>query len=75
MKLEAWVDRTDGKDGGTWAKVHEMVDRGDWLDKDGKNTGPAYLAPATSVFFRNDELENGGEARYKSWSIREIAAL
>jgi hypothetical protein len=75
VKLEAWVDVTDGKDGGTWTKVHEMVDRGDWLDSTGKSTGPAYLAPATSVFFRNDELENGGEARYKSWSIREIAPL
>ena len=39
----------------------------------GNSTGAPYLAPATSVFFRNDELENGGEARYESWSIREIA--
>jgi hypothetical protein len=75
VKLEAWVDLTDGKDGGKWEKVHEMVDRGDWVDKSGKTTGAPFLAPATTVFFRNDSLVNGGEARYKKWSIREIAPL
>jgi hypothetical protein len=28
MKLEAYIDLTNGKDGGDWRKVHEFVDNG-----------------------------------------------
>jgi sugar lactone lactonase YvrE len=34
MKLEAYIDLTNGKDGGDWRKVHEFVDNGSWADYD-----------------------------------------
>ncbi len=65
VKLEQYEDMADGAGGGRWVKVAEMVDNGQWAEK-------PYLAPQPSTFVRNDGL---GEARYKKWTIREIAPL
>lgn len=65
VKLEQYEDTTDGAKGGHWVKVAEITDDGKWAEK-------PYLAAQPSTFIRNDGL---GEARYKKWTIREIAPL
>ena len=54
---------TAAANGGRWVKVEEMIDSGQWAAK-------PYLTAQPSTFIRNDGL---GEARYKRWTIREIA--
>ena len=46
-------------------KVGEILDHGQWAEK-------PYLIAQPSTFIRNDGL---GEARYKKWTIREIAPI
>jgi hypothetical protein len=65
VKLEQYEDMADGAGGGRWVRVAEMVDNGQWAEK-------PYLTSQPSTFIRNDGL---GEARYKKWTIREIALL
>lgn len=65
VKLEQYEDMSDGADGGRWVKVAETIDNGQWA-------GAPYLTAQQSTFIRNDGL---GEARYKKWTIREIAPL
>jgi len=78
VKLELYRDLTDGYKGGTWEKVAEYTDTGDWsqtdtgadvLAKCGYSASEVLLKPGTSVFVRNDEVVN---AEYKLFSIREI---
>src|SRR3989344_2570127 len=78
VKLELYRDLTDGYKGGTWEKVAEYTDAGDWsqtdtgadvLAKCGYSASEVLLKPGTSVFVRNDEVVN---AEYKLFSIREI---
>jgi hypothetical protein len=66
VKLELYMDTTDGFEGGDWNKVSEFIDDGSW----GGNK--IYSEPATSVFLRNDGL---GIAQYKNFSVREISPL
>ena len=65
VKLEQYEDLSDGANGGRWVKVGETTDNGQWAEK-------PYLTGQPSTFIRNDGL---GEARYKKWTIREIAPL
>ncbi|OGD08967.1 hypothetical protein A2397_05735 [Candidatus Amesbacteria bacterium RIFOXYB1_FULL_44_23] len=78
VKLELYRDMTDGKNGGTWEKLAQYTDSGSWSQTDsGMDTvakcgyGPekVLLDPGTSVFVRNDLID---EAQYKLFSIREI---
>lgn len=78
VKLELYRDLTDVKDGGTWEKVAEYNDNGDWSQTDsgadvmaicGYPASKILLDPAASVFIRNDEIK---DAEYKLFSIREI---
>ena len=39
MKLEAYIDLTNGTDGGDWKKVHEYVDNGTWAHYDTEDKG------------------------------------
>jgi len=66
VKLELYMDTTDGFDGGSWEKVGEFIDDGEW------GGDKIFTEPATSVFLRNDGL---GIAQYKNFSIREISSL
>jgi len=62
VKLELYMDLTDGLNGGDWQKTNEFIDDGTW-------SGPIFTDPATSVYLKNDGL---GEAQYKFFSVREI---
>ena len=66
VKLELYMDTTDGLDGGLWKKVGDFIDDGKW------GGDKIFAEPATSVFLRNDGL---GIAQYKNFSIREISSL
>lgn len=78
VKLELFRDLTDGKNGGTWEKVADYIDNGDWSQTDtnldinakcGYNANEVILNPGTSVFIRNDMI---GEAQYKNFRVREL---
>lgn len=75
VKLELWRDLTDGANGGTWEKVDEKIDMGGWgtsMTPCASGVDPTQImtGPNLSVFIRNDDVT---DARYKRWSIREIA--
>ncbi len=78
VNLELHRDLTDGKNGGTWEKVAEYTDSGDWAQTNssmdvmktcGYSANKVLLEPGTSVFIRNDKIE---DVAYKLFSIREI---
>lgn len=78
VKLELYRDLTDGQNGGTWEKVAEYTDSGDWSQTDsntniakvcGYGANKILINPGTSVFIRNDKIK---DMLYKSFSIREI---
>ena len=62
VKLELYMDLTDGKNGGTWKKTNEFIDNGTWEDE-------IFSEPSTSIWIKNDGL---GVAKYKNFSAREI---
>lgn len=78
VKLELYRDLTDGHNGGTWKKVAEYTDKGDWSQTGsgadvmkvcGYPASKILLDPGTSVFIRNDKVK---DVEYKLFSIREI---
>jgi len=78
VKLELYRDLTDGLNGGTWEKMAEYTDNGNWFQTDtevdvmslcGYSAGEVLVVPGTSVFVRNDKIKS---ALYKNFSIREI---
>ena len=78
VKLELYRDLTDGDKGGTWEKVAEDNEDGNWSQTDsgadvmavcGYPASKILLDSGTSVFIRNDLVV---EAQYKKFSIREI---
>jgi len=62
VKLELYMDLTDGADGGTWIQTNEFIDDGTW-------EGRIFQDPSTSVFLRADGM---GAVKYKNFSVREI---
>lgn len=88
VHLELWADLTDGREGGQWKKVNEVVDNGrlfgDRACAEGIDPQAALLddptrkgsesgRPNLTVFFRSDEVGQDG-LLYKWGSIREIDA-
>lgn len=76
VKLEAYRDLTEGRDGGTWELVNETVDAGGWFAETTcaehePVEGSSDLASTAggTTFIRNTEIT---EARYRWFSIREI---
>lgn len=66
VKLELYMDTTNGIEGGEWEQVLEFIDDGNWGGK------KIFSEPSTSIFLRDDGL---GIAQYKNFSIREISPL
>ncbi len=78
VKLELYIDKTEGKNGGTWERIAEYTDIGDWeLTEDAKYnneycgypSNKIFLEPGTSIFVRNDQV---AKVQYKNFNIREI---
>ena len=62
VKLELYMDLTDGLNGGDWQLTNSLIDDGTW-------NSHIFTGPATSIWLKNDGL---GEAKYKYFSAREI---
>jgi hypothetical protein len=87
VKLESYIDLTDGANGGTWEKVNEFTDTGTnlgsglackaginpalKLDGSGSRDGSESGKPNLSVYFRSDLVGQNGLI-YKKGSVREI---
>lgn len=85
VKLETWMDMTDGKDGGKWIKINEYIDDGEWnatyyYDDKYKTDWPCVTVPTDNVItnampyvlIRGDSVQ---EIYYKKFSVREIDPL
>lgn len=87
VHLELWLDQSDGKDGGQWKLVDEVVDNGHLfgnvpcapgIDPQMALTNAPHRAgsesgkPNLSVYFRSDGIDPSGLV-YKWASVREIS--
>ena len=62
VHLEGYLDETDGKDGGDWKKVIELIDDHDWGFGVPWNYGPA-------CFVRSDDVK---DFLFNRFSVRSI---
>jgi len=80
VKLELYMDLTNGKNGGTWQKLTEFIDYDGWSAATpsccdahkGKVLTSPYFDNTYSVYLRSDGL---GRQLYKKFSVREIDPL
>ncbi len=87
VRMQLFIDRTDGRHGGTWQKINQLTDNGAVfgaracrrgidpkmaLTKSPSRAGSETGKPNVSVYFRSDDVAPGGLV-YKKASVREIA--
>jgi hypothetical protein len=75
VKLEMYLDLTNGLNGGDWKLVTEWKDDGNWSVPPNPCNIPVtkiILEDNPSVFIRNTDISS---AQYKYFSVREIAPL
>lgn len=88
VKLELWIDLAEGRNGGKWIRINQLVDTGSVfgdepcapgvdprmpLRKGSLREGSESGKPNISVYFRTDGLRDRGLV-YKWGSIRDITA-
>jgi hypothetical protein len=78
VKLEAYLDLTEGAGGGDWQLVNETTDEGGWfVETDCAEHAPEggesdlVVTGGGSILVRNTDVT---EARYRAMSVREITA-
>jgi hypothetical protein len=85
VKMETWMDMTNGQNGGDWKKLNEYTDKGGWnatyyYSSYSPTNWPCSTVPKDNVlthampyiFVRADAVN---EIDYKNFSIREISQL
>lgn len=86
VKMELWMDQTEGRDGGQWQMVYQMTDDGNQLGRvpcapgidprmpltnSPDRAGSESGKPNLSVYFRSDGVGEDGLI-YRQGSVREI---
>lgn len=74
VKLESWIDLTEGVNGGNWQKITETIDDGSSSWSIGGTIYPPYIGTTEGSALRFNSVDDQPNAIYQAkwWHIREI---